>query len=235
MPGRSGWPSRDPIQESGGENLYEFASNDPENEIELLGLIPAECERHRFEFELGKWMKWTVGKGESKVADTWLRAEYSKCSKCCNGGLKYRYKWDVAGGASGVAGPKIRPFAEIGFPFLYGQVVVSGGGSITLAREACPSSFTGGGCFNFQIGLRFGLDDGLGGSLIGDRFQVYGEGGGGARLCLLANSRQDNAKITLQVQAYARAVIKIRIYKRLSYSYMWQNQWSTGDNDIFDF
>ena len=45
MTGR--WPSRDPIGESGGDNLYAFVGNDPNNEIDSLGLIkvtPSEPE-----------------------------------------------------------------------------------------------------------------------------------------------------------------------------------------------
>ncbi len=36
------WPSRDPIEEEGGENLYGFVLNDPNNHIDLLGLAGAK-------------------------------------------------------------------------------------------------------------------------------------------------------------------------------------------------
>jgi uncharacterized protein RhaS with RHS repeats len=32
------WPSRDPIEESGGMNLYGFGANDPSNGFDELGL-----------------------------------------------------------------------------------------------------------------------------------------------------------------------------------------------------
>ena len=38
VPGRSGWPSRDPIEETGGVNLYGFVLNTPINKIDYLGL-----------------------------------------------------------------------------------------------------------------------------------------------------------------------------------------------------
>ncbi len=38
MSGRSGWPSRDPIEEEGGINLYGFVVNTPINKIDYLGL-----------------------------------------------------------------------------------------------------------------------------------------------------------------------------------------------------
>lgn len=33
------WPSRDPIEESGGDNLYGFVGNDGVNELDLLGML----------------------------------------------------------------------------------------------------------------------------------------------------------------------------------------------------
>lgn len=39
--GRSNWPNRDPIEESGGLNLYGFVGNDGVNYWDLLGLV--EC------------------------------------------------------------------------------------------------------------------------------------------------------------------------------------------------
>jgi hypothetical protein len=38
-PGRSNWPNRDPILESGGVNLYGFISNAPMNSFDKLGLV----------------------------------------------------------------------------------------------------------------------------------------------------------------------------------------------------
>ena len=38
MPGRSGWPSRDPIEERGGLNLYAILDNDPINYVDKMGL-----------------------------------------------------------------------------------------------------------------------------------------------------------------------------------------------------
>ncbi len=35
--GRSSWPSRDPIEEKGGANLFGFLSNSPHNGVDLLG------------------------------------------------------------------------------------------------------------------------------------------------------------------------------------------------------
>ncbi len=37
MPGRSGWPSRDPVEETGGINLYGFAGGNPITQIDKLG------------------------------------------------------------------------------------------------------------------------------------------------------------------------------------------------------
>ena len=40
------WPSRDPIGEWGGENLYEFADNNGVSSVDILGLIPG-CSRQK--------------------------------------------------------------------------------------------------------------------------------------------------------------------------------------------
>lgn len=37
------WPSRDPIAESGGSNLYTLTNNDSINQVDLLGLQPPSC------------------------------------------------------------------------------------------------------------------------------------------------------------------------------------------------
>ncbi len=37
VPGRSGWPSRDPLDENGGANLYSYVNNSPVNYYDVLG------------------------------------------------------------------------------------------------------------------------------------------------------------------------------------------------------
>ena len=39
------WPSRDPIEERGGLNLYGMVANDPANRVDVLGLLPQACYR----------------------------------------------------------------------------------------------------------------------------------------------------------------------------------------------
>ena len=41
-PSTGRWPSRDPIEEQGGVNLYGFVGNDPANSVDLLGLAGTE-------------------------------------------------------------------------------------------------------------------------------------------------------------------------------------------------
>ena len=45
MPGRSGWPSRDPYGEQGGKNGYAFIRNDSVNAIDLFGLHQYRLEK----------------------------------------------------------------------------------------------------------------------------------------------------------------------------------------------
>ena len=220
------WLSRDPIMKAGSLNLYAFLLNDPIDDVDLFGLM--NCQRDRFEFELGKFMKWIPFKGEEEVGNAWIRAEWSRCDKCCKDGVKTRHKWDVAVGASG-GGPKLRPFAGIGVPFVYVRIIYSGNGSVSLVKEPCPKSWSGGGCVTVMIGVRVGIDDTLPGWL-----DVYGEGGGGCRICLKASQLEDRARVTMSCTLYGRAGVRVGV-GRFRYTHIWEIQTSTDEGDIFSF
>jgi len=225
-PSTGRWLSRDPIMEAGSLNLYAFLLNDPLDDVDLFGLM--NCQRDRFEFELGKFMKWIPFKGAEEVGNAWIRAEWSRCDKCCKDGVKTRHKWDVSVGASG-AGPKLRPFAGIGVPFVYVRIIYSGNGSVSLVKEPCPKSWSGGGCVTVMIGVRVGIDDTLPGWL-----DVYGEGGGGCRICLKASQLEDRARVTMSCTLYGRAGVRVGV-GRFRYTHIWEIQTSTDEGDIFSF
>jgi hypothetical protein len=70
------WPSRDPIEEEGGINLYGFAWNDPSNAIDILGLI-ITAESEVSQFPADKTDKW---------AD--LESLKNQCDATCDTGCK---------------------------------------------------------------------------------------------------------------------------------------------------
>jgi RHS repeat-associated protein len=219
------WLSRDPIMEAGSLNLYAFLLNDPIDDVDLFGLM--NCQRDRFEFELGKFMKLIPFEGEEKVGDAWIGAEWSRCDKCCKDGVKTRHKWDVAVGASGV-GRKLRPFAGIGVPFVYVRIIYSGNGSVSSVKEPCPKSWSGGGCVTVMIGVRVGIDGTIPGWL-----DVYGEGGG-CRICLKASRLEDRSRVTMSCTLYGRAGVCVGV-GRFRYTHIWEIQASTDEGDIFSF
>ncbi len=229
-PSTGRWLNRDPLGEQGGENIYYYVGNDPDNQIEFLGLF--DCERHRFQFNLGQLLEWIPGEERStKVAEAWIRWEYTTCKVCCRGNSAIEKRVAFSLGASG-EGPTIRPFEEFGFPFLYGQLTFAGSGSEAIMWHPCTRSWSGGGYVNVELGLKFGLDDGTGGDLFSG-VDVYGEGGGMAQIGLEGESNYPQAEITFQAEAYARFSITFKVWP-FSYSHMWQNQWSTGKEPIID-
>ena len=76
------WPSRDPIQEEGGYNLYGFVRNGPANEVDALGLYTLgdakSSLRKRGVKELGFFFGGNAGHviyTETQIFDEWLRLE----------------------------------------------------------------------------------------------------------------------------------------------------------------
>jgi RHS repeat-associated protein len=80
------WLSRDPIMEAGSLKLYAFLLNDPIDDVDLFGLM--NCQRDRFEFELGTFMKWIPFKGEEDVGNAWIRAEVVQMRQVLQGWSK---------------------------------------------------------------------------------------------------------------------------------------------------
>jgi RHS repeat-associated protein len=67
-PVTGGWPSRDPIEEEGGVNLYGFVGNSGVNDFDLLGSIPKKDAQEKFD----KWYK------QWKARKNWWR-DLPKC------------------------------------------------------------------------------------------------------------------------------------------------------------
>ncbi|MFZ4595177.1 MAG: RHS repeat-associated core domain-containing protein [Verrucomicrobiaceae bacterium] len=89
-PNSGRWPSRDPIEEAGGLNLYEMVRNDPISQIDKLGLdIYIELTDKAFGFH------------KRVCVDTWI--ETSSKAECNYKGRCYRKagKYCVSAGANG--------------------------------------------------------------------------------------------------------------------------------------
>ena len=56
VPGRSGWPSRDPIEENGGLNIYGFIGNNPIEMADLLGLDKLDLSYLTTDFGIIDWL-----------------------------------------------------------------------------------------------------------------------------------------------------------------------------------
>ena len=83
------WPSRDPIAERGGLNLYGMCGNDPVNLVDLLG------EAITFSFDGNGWGTWNkdyveqrgaampaeIGKAQNRI-DEWIKAAKVLCDSC---------------------------------------------------------------------------------------------------------------------------------------------------------
>ncbi len=86
------WPSRDPIGEEGGLNLYAFVSNDGINSIDVLGLskkrncksINKELSRSLSFDRAGTKIGWGVSITGGQSIDFTLGAE--TCEECCSDG-----------------------------------------------------------------------------------------------------------------------------------------------------
>jgi RHS repeat-associated protein len=71
-PSTGRWPSRDPEQEQGGENLYVIVSNDPVGDVDFLGLVDAK-------FEVCVGNSWALGSLAGVIGD-WGQPQF-----CANG------------------------------------------------------------------------------------------------------------------------------------------------------
>jgi RHS repeat-associated protein len=110
------WPSRDPIEEDGGHNLYGFVGNSPVNLVDVLGLAASTPNSTIGPYELG-W-EWLTGDGPKQrdfVAGDWMTEELRKhghvkdsidktktsiffrCQSCNNGSYTTNYPYSLAG------------------------------------------------------------------------------------------------------------------------------------------
>ncbi|MDD2601197.1 MAG: RHS repeat-associated core domain-containing protein [Kiritimatiellae bacterium] len=130
------WINRDPIEEEGGINIFEFVNNNPINRVDRLGLFPLTYD---LEIELDyKRVPIRVGKGGGiTYANTWARgpditqikdAEIVKTGKCC-AKIKYAPKYKIIIHAHWLSENEIgRSATESGYDAIIGHEQKRGGG-----------------------------------------------------------------------------------------------------------
>jgi len=210
--------------EDGGVSLYQFLQNNGLDSIDFFGLT--KCQQDRFEIELGKVFRWLpLGGQKEEVGSAWVKAERTRCDECCGQDLKEKRHWAVVLGAA-VVGPKVRPFAGIGLPFVYLRFGVSGSGSAFLALDPCPQSWSGGGCISVTIWVRVGFD-----AALPAWPDIYGEGGGGCKVCLKVDRLNDHAIVTFACSAYSRIGVRVGV-GRVRYTHAWQTHTNTDEYEI---
>ena len=227
VPGRSGWPSRDPMEEDGGGNLYAFVLNDPVYTVDYLGLDNMKnCHRVTVQIDLKKFID-PFSRKEESYGSAFIKADYIQCEICCNGVKRKQHRLDVV-----VAGAELKLVSRpiLAIPSLYVGLFVQVGGSIAYQSDPCPKNTTINGAINLQISARVGFD-----SIAGGLFDIYGEGGGTGRLGISEDSLTGRPRLLLGAQVFVRATAKINITKKLSARYAWQKQISSSDKDIYDF
>jgi RHS repeat-associated protein len=192
------WPSRDPIGERGGSNIYGFLANSGVNNVDILGLMDddgnlklQDCRKQSISFrlkELDKPFRKSIGwLGIEAQTTTRLNAEYMECKACCDDGTKKVYR---RGAVSGGIRGEIKLFGgpqnlNGGFRFhagvrgvLQGDVLVNGAFSYNGCEKKGKLSFGGTGPMTgrFELGGMAQIDLGWLGT---QTAELYGGGTAG--------------------------------------------------------
>jgi RHS repeat-associated protein len=167
------WPSRDPIEERGGLNLYGFVANKGLDSIDILGLdeVLKDCTGHTIQWSSGK-----IRSAKSLNLGIWAGFErtelsmefsgsYQDCCKICPNGDRARFK----SGSFAVSGKAVSSFVlGYGFYFNIGAATgtgilgvggeVSGGisGIFTAEFDGCDGQGSGSGQFVVSAGGKIG-------------------------------------------------------------------------------
>ena len=155
------WPSRDPIEEKGGVNLYGFVNNDGINSIDLFGLsqkrncrslsknLSINLDSDRLGPKVG-----FISLSGSQSIDLSLGGE--TCEECCSDGTwkeVTRGVWSIglSGSISITGGPQFEgkipgtKFGVDGFIGIRGTVSGNASGSINIINDGCTGNKEGSG------------------------------------------------------------------------------------------
>ena len=170
-PATGRWPSRDPIEERGGINLYGFVGNSPINFWDNLGMQTSNCTSVSFSvsrnlatraFNTGIPFIFAQVSG-----DVSLSISGQKCDECCPDGTTADY-YDVSVSVSGSATLTVTAGIALserysGFKVdVWGDVQGSGGGSVSgsgsFSKGCSGPNGSGTGVLSGTAGLRVGAE-----------------------------------------------------------------------------
>ena len=136
MSGRSGWPSRDPVEEDGGENLYSFVYGDSVNSFDELGLRRRSGNQNRnrdrgwnldlFDArgqDILKW--WLDGSGQRRDLSDGIWGDYMMANETLRQQLKNKMEQDAISRISSGA-VNLQFHAEIENGYLTGYEMLHG-------------------------------------------------------------------------------------------------------------
>jgi hypothetical protein len=161
------WPSRDPIGERGGVNLYAFVGNDGINSIDLFGLsqkrncrslsknLSINLDTDRLGPKVG-----FISLSGSQSIDLSLGGE--TCEECCSDGTwkeVTRGVWSIglSGSISITGGPQFEgkipgtEFGVDGFIGIRGTVSGNASGSINITNDGCTGNIEGSGTVDVNL------------------------------------------------------------------------------------
>ena len=175
MTGR--WPSRDPIEEEGGVNLYGFVLNMSINGVDILGLREKRnCKKFTRSVQLsgggvlGAPVSWFSVTADWNFA---ISETFEYCQECCGDGEwkdVYETGWEISasGGIHATGGPQVNTPVVSGFfgLRLSGEIVGNGGkttreggcsgenpdGNVEISVKG-QGSITGGGQLSVNLWL----------------------------------------------------------------------------------
>lgn len=173
------WPSRDPLEEVGGNNLYGMTCNDPIYACDTLGMFtssapyPALGEAKRFNFSipnfdapdsmakpLAPFVWWDANFGFSGVSAEAI----SQCVECPDGSSG---EWKEANitaaitleGGITIGLPPVKKFGVEFFLGLRASISVASNDGIQVYRDPCKNDSLGGG-LESQMSIRGGIGGG---------------------------------------------------------------------------
>jgi hypothetical protein len=178
------WPSRDPIEEEGGVNLYGFVGNIPINHVDFLGLeLHSNCKSSAFSFANSiknpEGRSINLGLALGHVRETYefiLTGQVETCCKKCDDGTTADIKtWSGTAGGSGQFEFHLGfgKYIDIGVASATVSLGAGGtaGGSITGGFQAtfdgCTEKSSGGIALNLSASGKVGAESLVAFSLLG--------------------------------------------------------------------
>jgi RHS repeat-associated protein len=121
------WPSRDPIQELGGVNLYGFVGNNAILGVDLLGMDPNIIDWNHFK-DWRVWLRGGAVKMILSILEKWFKSQIPECyvnNACQDECRSCVGNYGAAASASGLAGYALGMGLSALVPFPYNLVLMT--------------------------------------------------------------------------------------------------------------